>query len=374
MQMVWMTMVLKFRPFELERWLSESRFECDIDLSASVITHIKYNELISERDLDMPIRIGPTNGSEELRQEISRLYSGVVSAEGVLVTHGAAEANFLLLNCLIAPGDECIFLVPNYMQAKGILEAIGAKVKLAWLDEKSNYHPNMEEINELTSKKTKAILITNPNNPTGARLTLKELEEICEIAQNVGAYVIGDEVLCGLEIDGEKTKSPVEIYEKGISTRSVSKLGLSGLRVGWIATRDSTIVKRCWSIKDYTSLGNSFFNQHVATIVLKKLDLIKERNRKILSHRVEILMNAVNENKDLISCIKPQAGSTALIRYKPSINSIEYCRRLAQREGVAVSPGDYFEAPQRFRILYGTTIEKLEKGLQKIIRFTKSLA
>lgn len=366
-------MSLKFRQFELERWLSESRFECDIDLSASVITHFKYNELITEKDLDIPVRIGPTNGTEELRQEISRLYYGVVDPSGVLVTHGAAEANFLLLNCLIAPGDECIFLVPNYMQAKGILEAIGAKVKLVWLDEKRNYHPNIEEINELTSKKTRAILITNPNNPTGSRLTLRELEEICEIAQSVDAYVIGDEVLCGLEIDGEKTKSPVEIYEKGISTRSVSKLGLSGLRVGWIAARDSTIAQKCWSIKDYTSLGNSFFNQRVATIALRKLDLIRERNRKILTHRIEILMNAVEENKEFISCVKPQAGSTALIRYKSSINSIEYCRKLAQKERVAVSPGDYFEAPNRLRILYGTDAEKLEKGLQKIIRFTKSL-
>ncbi|MEM2101880.1 MAG: aminotransferase class I/II-fold pyridoxal phosphate-dependent enzyme [Candidatus Bathyarchaeia archaeon] len=367
-------MVLKFPPFMLERWLSESRFECDIDLSASVITHLRYNELISEKDLDAPIRIGPTNGTEELRQEISALYSGVVEADGVLVTHGAAEANFLLLNYLVAPGDECVFLVPNYMQAKGILEAIGARVRLSWLDEKKNYRPNIEEINELTSKKTKAILITNPNNPTGARLTLKELEAICDIARSVNAYVIGDEVLCGLEIDGKITKSPVEIYEKGVSTRSVSKLGLSGLRVGWIASRDPTIAQKCWSFRDYTSLGNSFFNQHVAAVALKKLDWIRERNRKILSHRVEILMKAVEENKDIISCVKPQAGSTALIRYNHSINSVEYCKKLAEKEKVAVSPGDYFEVPQRFRILYGTDAEKLKNGLQKIIRFTRSLA
>jgi len=365
---------MKFPLFELERWLSEYRFKCDIDLSSSVITHIKYNEIISERDLDMPIKIGPTNGIEELRQEISRLYSGAISAENVLITHGAAEANFLVLNSLISPGDECIFLVPNYMQAKGILEAIGAKVKLAWLDEKRNYHLNLEEINELTSEKTKAILITNPNNPTGVRLTLKELEGICEIAQSVGAYVIADEVLSGLEIDGERTVSPVEIYEKGISTRSLSKFGLSGLRVGWIVARDPTIVQRCWSLKDYTSLGNSFFNQYIATIALKKLDVIKERNRKILSRGVEILMDVVNKNKDIISYVKPQAGSTTLIRYKPSISSVEYCKRLAQSEGVAVAPGDYFGASQRFRILYGTTAEKLEEGLQKIIKFTRSLA
>jgi aspartate/methionine/tyrosine aminotransferase len=364
---------LKFEQFELERWLSELRFSCDVDLSASVITHFKYNELISEKDLGMSVRIGPTNGTEALREEISKLYRGVVNAEGVLVTHGAAEANFLLLNYLVTRGDECIFLVPNYMQAYGILKAIGAKVKLAYLDER-DYKPNIEEINELVTGKTKAILITNPNNPTGARLTLGELKAICNIAEDANAYVIGDEVLCGLEIDGKRTTSPVEIYEKGISTRSVSKLGLSGLRVGWIATRDPTIAKKCWMIRDYTSLGNSFFNQHVALIALKNMDKIIQRNRKLLSERVEILMKAVEENKILINCKRPQAGSTALIKYNFDVDSVEFSRKLAEKERVAVSPGDYFKAPKSFRILYGIDAERLKTGLERISHFIKTLA
>jgi aspartate/methionine/tyrosine aminotransferase len=365
---------LEFEEFKLERWLSETRFICDIDLSASVITHLKYNELISEKDLDMPIRIGPTNGIEILREEISKLYSEVVTAEGVLVTHGAAEANFLLLNYLIKPGDDCVFIVPNYMQAWGILKAVGAKVKLVYLDEKNSYKINVDEINELVSSKTKAILLTNPNNPTGARMTLDEQRAICQIAEDVSGYVIGDEVLCGLEVDGRRTTSPVEIYEKGISTRSVSKLGLSGLRVGWIAARDSAIAKGCWMIKDYTSLGNSFFNQHVALAALKSLDKINQRNRKLLGDRVELLVKSVEENREFINCVRPEAGSTALIRYRSDMNSVEFCRRLAEKERVAVSPGDYFKAPKSFRILYGTDADKLKNGLERIVRFVKYLA
>lgn len=365
---------MKFEPFELERWLSESRFKCDIDLSASVVTHFKYNELISENDLNMPIRIGPTNGYEALREEISKLYSGVVDAERVLVTHGAAESNFLVLNYLISSGDECIFLVPNYMQVWGILRAIGAKIKLVYLDEKTSYRPNIGEINELISKNTKAVIITNPNNPTGAKLPSNELRAICDIAEDTNAYVIGDEVLCGLEIDGKRNPSPVEIYEKGISTRSVSKLGLSGLRVGWVATRDSATIKGCWMIKDYTSLGNSFFSQHIALVALRNMDKIIQRNRKILSDRVEILMRWVEENKEFVHCIRPEAGSTALVRYKFNINSMEFCRKLAEEEGVAVSPGDYFKAPKSFRILYGTDADKLEAALERITQFLKSSA
>jgi len=365
---------LKFEKFELERWLSELRFICDIDLSSSVITHFKYKDLISENDLDVPVRIGPTNGIETLREKISKLYPEVVNAEGVLITHGAAEANFLLLNSLIKSGDECVFLVPNYMQVGGILKAIGAKVKLAYLDEKNINKLNIEEVNELVSRKTKAILITNPNNPTGAITTRDELRTLCQIAEDANAYVLGDEVLCGLEINGKRTTSPVEIYEKGISTRSVSKLGLSGLRVGWIATRDSAIAKKCWMIKDYISLGNSFFNQHMALVALNNLDRVIQRNQKILSDRVEILMKAIEENNEFIYSTKPEAGSTALIRYKFNINSVEFCKRLAEKERVAVSPGDYFKAPRSFRILYGTDVEKLTAGLERINRFVRSLA
>lgn len=363
---------MRFQPFKLERWLSESRFECDVDLSASVITHLKFNELIQEKDLDAPVRIGPTNGIPALREEISKLYSGVVQADGVLVTHGCAEANFLLLNYLVSQDDECIFLVPNYMQAKGILEGLGAKVRLVSLNKNNFYHPDVSRINELASRKTKAILITNPNNPTGARLTSKELEAICDIAHSVDAFVIGDEVLSGLEIDGTRTFSPVEIYEKGISTRSVSKLGLSGLRIGWIAARNPEIARKCWSLRDYTSLGNSYFNQRVALAALNKFDWIAERNRKILISRRKILMHSIKENADVITCTEPKAGATCLMSYKTSANSVDYCRKLAIEERVAVSPGDYFEAPRTFRILYGTDEEKLKTGLGRICRFTRS--
>ena len=360
---------MKFEPFQLERWLSECRLRCEIDLSSSVITHFKYSELISQEDLNMPVRIGPTNGHEVLRQKISELYQGAVDEDSVLVTHGASEANFLLLNYLIAPRDECILVVPNYMQVWGILRAIGARVKLAYLDENRDYKLDIDGINELISKNTKAILVTNPNNPTGAVLTSDELRGICDLAKVVHAYVIGDEVLSGLEIDGKRSLSPVEIYDRGISTRSLSKLGLSGLRVGWVAARDPAVAKGCWRIRDYTSLGSSFFNQHIAVVALRSLDKIAQRDREILSERVGTLMNWVKENEEFVICVRPKAGATAMVKYKFGIDSTEFCTQLLKEERVAVSPGDYFVVPESFRVLYGTDQSKLKAALERIHKF-----
>jgi aspartate/methionine/tyrosine aminotransferase len=362
---------LKFEPFALERWLAKPRYDCDINLSTSVIKQFRYNELLSEIP-EIPIRIGPTNGYESLREVVSTLYSTVDKNE-ILITHGAAEANFLLLNYLVDPGDECILLVPNYMQFFGILRGIGAKVNLTYLDSTEGYKPNIEEIKLLTSKKTKVIILTNPNNPTGAKLTEDELKAICDIAEENDAYVIGDEVLSGLEFEGRKSPSVVDIYEKGVSTRSVSKLGLSGLRVGWIAAHDKNIIKGCWAIKDYTSLGSSSITQYIAEIALNRVDIIIKRDQEILRNNVKILMEWVENNKNLISCTSPKAGSTALIQFKFNIDSVEFCRKLIKEQKVVVSPGDYFGAPRSFRILFGTDENILREGLERIGIFLKKL-
>ena len=357
---------MKFDPFELERWLSESRLKVDFDLSASVITYFKYNELIGEKDLDVPIRIGPTNGSELLREEICKLYRGYVDIESILVTHGAAEGNLILLNHLIDPGDECIFFVPNYLQAYGVLKAIGAKIKLSHLDSNNEYRPDIEGLKSLVTRKTKAILLTNPNNPVGSIMTPDELKAICDIAQSCSAYVIDDEDLAGLEIEDKSSPTPIELYEKGIVTRSVSKLGMSGLRVGWIAARDPALIRGCWSIKDYTTLGNSFFNQHIAAVALKNLEKIKKRNRKLLGDRLAILEKWVDEKRDHLLWAKPKAGATALIRYKFNIDSIDFCIRLMRDASVALSPGDHFMEPRSFRMLFGTDEIRLSQALERI--------
>jgi len=148
---------------------------------------------------------------------------------------------------------------------------------------------------------------------------------------------------------------------------------MSGLRIGWIATRDPRISKGCWAIKDYTSLGNSFFNQQIALAAFRTLDRILQRNRNILRDSREILMSWVEENKQFVHCRRPEAGSTALVRYNFDINSIEFCRNLTLEKGVAVSPGDFFKAPKGFRILYGTDANKLRTGLECITQFVETL-
>ena len=365
---------MKLEPFRLERFLAEYRELAAYSLASSVLTQFRYNELISETDLDMRVRIGPMNGPEALREAISHLYSRVTK-EGVLVTHGAAEANFLLLNYMLDHRDECIIIVPNYMQVFGVAQATGAKVALSTLLEHDDYRLNTEELKEQVNERTKLIVITNPNNPTGIRHTRQEVQAVCDIASEVGAYVLADEVLRGTEMDGTPTSSPVDLYERGIATRSLSKLGLSGLRVGWIATRDEEIARGCWSYKDYTTLGNSYLDQHVALKVLTRLPEILDRDRRLLKENLAILWRWHDENRSFVDSVKPQAGATVFPRYAFDMDSVHFCKTVLEKSKVLLAPGDYFNGPGRFRALFaGHTPETLQHILDRLSRAFTQMA
>jgi aspartate/methionine/tyrosine aminotransferase len=359
---------MKLEPFRLERFLAAYREPAAYSLASSVITQFQYNELISEADLDMRVRIGPMNGPEALREAISNLYSSVTK-DGILVTHGAAEANFILLNYLLDHRDECIIVVPNYMQVFGVAKATGANVTRSTLLEQDGYRLNTEELKEQVNERTKLILITNPNNPTGIRHARREVQAVCDIASEVGAYVLADEVLRGTEMDGMPTSSPVDLYERGIATRSLSKLGLSGLRVGWIATHDEEIARGCWSYKDYTTLGNSFLNQHVALRVLTRLPEIMERDRRLLRENLAVMWRWLDANRSYVNCVKPQAGATVFPRYSFDLDSVQFCKTVLEESKVLLAPGDYFNGPGRFRALFaGHSTETLQHILDRLSR------
>ncbi len=105
------------------------------------------------------------------------------------------------------------------------------------------------------SPEVKLVYVCHPSNPTGATLTEGELSDICEIASRFGAYVISDEIYRGLEWEGGISPSVVNFYERGVTTSSLSKtLGMSGLRIGWLATQDRDFLERCMDLKYYISL------------------------------------------------------------------------------------------------------------------------
>jgi hypothetical protein len=124
---------------------------------------------------------------------------------------------------------------------------MGVKTEEFQLNEPT-WKPNLDELAEKVTAKTRIIFIDNPNNPTGALLTEKEMRSICEIAEDVGAYVHCDNALRGSELTGKPAETPLPYYEKAIVTGSISKLGATSPRIGWIIAEEE-VIKECWTTK-----------------------------------------------------------------------------------------------------------------------------
>ena len=359
---------MRYEPFELERWLASKKGK--YNLSGLGPPPIKLSELTDPKWLDDELLYGDTRGSLELRDLIASNYSGL-SAENVLVTTGTAEANFLTMTSLLDHGDEVIIIIPTYMQTYGLARGLNAQVKLIPTNEEENNSIPLEKLKSSVTNRTKIIFYTNPNNPTGSIISESTVRAICEIAGECGSYVVCDEVLRGLEMDGGLTVSPASVYEKGISTASVSKLGIRGLRIGWLSSPDSGIVNDAWKVKDYTTLSHSGISEKVATIAMQpdKLNWLRRKAVESFREGRALLMKWINDNSRLLTCVTPAAGGSAFPRYHTRIDSTTFGEALLREEDVLIAPGACFGSDSHFRIKFVADNQKLIAAFGRISRF-----
>ena len=197
----------EFQPFVMERMMSKWENVVDVNLSESGVHPMTLTELLElgGRDLgsvgDVLINYPQANGTVELREAIAALYPGV-TPDNVLVTVGAAEANFLALTTLLQPGDEAVIMLPNYMQVWGIARNHGFRVRECHLSEDQEWAPDLAGLEAAATSKTKLIAVCNPNNPTGRIMTGPEMDAVVAVAERTGAWLLADEVYRGSELVG----------------------------------------------------------------------------------------------------------------------------------------------------------------------------
>src|SRR4030042_6194261 len=136
-----------------------------------------------------------------------------------------------------------VMMLPNYMQIWGLSRNFGIEVKEFHLREERGWAPDLAELRDVVSKKTKLIAVCNPDNPTGYILTEEEMAGIVAVAERVGAWLLADEVYSGAErLTDTQTPSFWGRYDKVLAMNSLSKAyGLPGLRIGWVVSRADTV-------------------------------------------------------------------------------------------------------------------------------------
>ncbi len=363
---------MRIAPFELERWQSVWEHHVELNISESGVEPLSAAELLEDpavrdRVLATPLGYPQTNGSEELRGRIAELYPGA-SAANVLLTCGCSEANYVAVWSLVEPGDEVIFMQPNYMQIAGLAESFGAAVKPLWLRENLRWAPDISELRALISPKTKLIAICNPSNPTGAVLSEKLMDEICAAGSGVGAWILADEVYRGAEFSGAMTPTFYGRYDRVICTAGFSKaFGMPGLRTGW-AVGPSEVAEKLWGYHDYTTIGPTMLTDRLAAIALEpaRRARILERTRRIINENYAIVRAWVARHADLLTHVPPSAGAIAWVRYAGKGTTQELAVAARTRKNLLIVPGEQFTMPGYLRIGFGGHADKLQQALARL--------
>lgn len=368
---------MEITEFTLERIQSLYENTVEHNLSDSGVHPYTLNELLSKEQianmLDEEVGYGWTNGATELRQSVANLYKNK-SPDEVVITNGSAEANFLIVMSLLNPGDELIVFVPNYLQMWGWAKALGVTVKEVQLREELGWQPDLNDLEQAISAKTKMITICQPNNPTGSVLPIGEMKKLAAFAAKHDIYLHADEVYKGSELNGMESPSFADLYDKAIITAGLSKaLALPGLRIGWLVG-PADIIYKAWQRKDYTSITTSAISEFVANIVVQpeKRAEILARSRKILNENVDILAKWLEENSDYFSSVLPQAGGMAFVRYTMDINSTKLVHRLREERSIMLLPGDVYGMDNYIRLGIGAPKKHIKQGLAHLADFAKT--
>jgi len=362
----------------------QSTFEnlVEFNLSESGVRPLSPRELVEDAHgleglLDQPLVYTQSNGTIELRRAIASMYPGA-TIDHIEVTNGGSEANFITTFNLIEPGDEVVMLVPNYMQTWGLSRAFGATIREWRLIEDAaagRWRVDLEALDALVTSRTKMIVICNPNNPTGARLTAAELDLIARAADQHGAWILSDEVYRGAELDGHETASMWGRTDRAIITSGLSKaFGLPGLRIGWIAAPPALIAS-LWSYHDYVTIAPGALSDRLARVALapERRARLFERTRGILRRNLP-LIEAWLHDAGGFHWIRPEAGAIVYVRYDHPINSTALVTRLRQEKSVLIVPGDHFGMDGYLRLGFGEPPEYNRAGLDRLRDLLATLA
>lgn len=372
---------MKIKDFGVEIWMNLYENNCQYNLAETCVESLTVEELLDlsgskeeiiDEILGMQLNYGDIEGSVRLRRGIAELYKNI-DIENITITHGAIGANALTIFTLVEPGDRVISVLPTYQQHYSIPEAFGADVKILELKPENNFLPDLDELRSYINDKTKLICINNPNNPTGALMDEVFLKEIVEIAKSCGAYVLCDEAYRGLSHEGDSfTTSIADLYEKGISTASMSKtFSLAGLRLGWVVG-PKDFIQEVNKRRDYNTISCGKIDDRLATIAIENKEIILKRNLKIVRNNIEILDRWV-EKEPLISYVRPKAGTTAFLKYDIDMPSEEFCVKLLKEKGVMLVPGKALDMEGYLRIGYAYSPKVIEAGLEKISEFLREI-
>ncbi len=364
-------------PFKLERYFARYEFSAEYLLCTSDCESLSIGELLAlEPDAAARFHqhwLGYTEsrGAPSLRAEISRIYTRT-SPEQVLVHSGAEEAIFLFMHAVLAPGDHLVVHSPCYQSLTEIAASLGCELTRWQARPGFGWSLSLDELRRSIRPNTRLVVVNLPHNPTGFLMPASEFDELIRIVEEHGLLLFSDEVYRESEHDPAlRLPAACDLSERAVSLGVLSKTyGLAGLRIGWLASRDPSILSRVAGIKDYTTICSSAPSEFLAELALRHRQRLALRSLETILANLALLDEFFDRHPDTFAWRRPSAGPIAFPRLLTGDVDL-FCRDLVERSGVLLLPGSVYDYPGNyFRIGFGRrslpqALERLEKYLER---------
>lgn len=321
------------------------------------------------------------SGLKPLREEIHNYLKRKQNIEynpnnEILITVGGSEAIDIGLRAILNDGDEVIIPQPSYVSYAPCSYLAGGKNVIINLKEENNFKLTPQELKEAVTEKTKVLILPFPNNPTGAIMERKDLEEIAKIIIEKDIFVISDEIYSQLTYDKKHVSiASIEgMKERTLLIDGFSKAyAMTGWRLGY-ACGPSEIIKQMTKIHQYAIMCAPTISQYAAIEALRNGDEDVEMMRKSYNQRRRFLIKRFKEIG--IKCFEPYGAFYVFPCIKEfGMTSEEFATRLLQEQKVAAVPGTAFgdSGEGYLRISYAYSIEKLKVAMERLEIFVKTL-
>jgi len=365
------------KPFKLERYFAKYEFSAPYLLSCSDCEALSLEELLAMADenaLQMwhALKLGYTEscGHPALREEITGLYR-TIQPDDVL-TIIPEEGIFIAMNNILEQGDHVVTTFPGYQSLYEIARSLGCEVSRWTPRDQNGWTFDIRDFNALVKKNTKLIVINFPHNPTGAVLPEAAFNAVMNVARQQNMVIFSDEMYRLLEYDpGIRLTPACDLYENAVSLSGLSKsFALAGLRTGWLATKNTDLLRKCMFYKDYTTICSSAPSEILAIMALRAKEEILTRNLDLINRNLKILDTFFARHEDLFRWPKPEAGPIGFPELTTGMDATAFCQDLADKKGVMLLPSDVYEYGNRhFRI--GFARRNMPEALSKLEEYLK---
>lgn len=324
----------------------------------------------------------PNRGFIELREEICRWLKRRYHIEyeaktDVVVTVGGSEAIDLCIRCLINSGEEVLIPEPSFVCYRPLTEMAGGVPVTIETKQEDQFRLTAEALREKITPKTKLLILPFPNNPTGAVMRRKNLEEIAEVVRENDLLVLSDEIYSELTYGDTRHVSFAAI--EGMKERTVVVNGFSkafamtGWRLGY-AVGPKEIVGQMTKLHQYGIMSAPTMAQYAAIEALKNGDGDIDEMREQYDMRRRLIVDGFNSMG--LTCFEPEGAFYVFPCIKKTgMTSQAFCEKLIYAEHVAVVPGDAFGSCGEgyVRVSYSYSIKHITEAMSRIGHFLKSL-